>query len=126
MKIAYLFLVFISLVLFSSCSKESATIVSPSNTPYDRTIFVDPVNGNDLNTGREVTLPVKTLFKAVSKAINGDTIYVRGGVYASFKEVIIKTWGMGITALFHKKSLSYIRVQFIHILHLVGVKKRKQ
>lgn len=91
MKIAYLFLVFISLVLFSSCSKESATIVSPSNAPYDRTIFVDPVNGNDLNTGREVTLPVKTLFKAVSKAINGDTIYVRGGVYTSFKEVIIKT-----------------------------------
>lgn len=91
MKIAYLFLTFIPLVLFSSCSKQPDVIVSPSNTPYDRTIFVDPVNGNDENNGRELSSPMKTLLKAGALAINGDTIYVRGGVYPAFKDLIVKT-----------------------------------
>ncbi len=90
MKIAYLFLVFISLVLFSSCSKEPNQIVSPSPINYRTAIFVDPTNGSDANYGRELSSPVKTLLKASNICDNGDTIYIKGGVYTAFKGTILK------------------------------------
>lgn len=90
MKSLYLTLLFLSLVLFSSCSKEPDQIVSPSLTSYGKAYFVDPLNGNDNNNGRQPSSPVKTLFKAGAYCSNGDTVYVKGGTYTAFKDVIIK------------------------------------
>src|SRR5262245_23614274 len=91
MKIVNTVLLFTSLILFSSCSKNSDSIVTPSFPNTDKTIFVDPVAGNDANNGRETSSPFKTLLKAGSYATNGDTIYVKGGIYTHFKDEMRKS-----------------------------------
>ncbi len=47
---------------------------------YCSTYFVDP-NGNDSNSG-DINHPFKTIPHAVTLAVAGDTIYVRGGTHA--------------------------------------------
>lgn len=86
-------LLFISLVLFSSCSKNPDAIVSPSTTVNGKSIYVDPSNGNDNNSdrGRNISSPFKTLSRASLSAANGDTIYIKGGTYTGFKDEIKKS-----------------------------------
>ncbi|MBS1494334.1 MAG: right-handed parallel beta-helix repeat-containing protein [Bacteroidetes bacterium] len=91
MKTIYAFLFFVPLVLFSSCSKEPDQLVSSTPQSYQKAIFIDPAHGSDDNNGREITSPVKTLFKASAYCASGDTLFMKGGIYQAFKDEIIKT-----------------------------------
>ena len=44
-----------------------------------KTIYVDAINGDDLNNGSAMTQAYKTVAKAVSKAADGDTIQLGEG-----------------------------------------------
>jgi parallel beta-helix repeat protein len=59
--------------------------------------------GNDSNAGTTLTAPLKTISKAVSKVVAGDTVYVRGGTYREF----VKIPGTGGTASAPIKILNY-------------------
>ncbi len=54
---------------------------------WSSTYYVDP-NGNDSNSGTLLNLPLKTIQKAMNKAIAGDTVYLRGGVYREQVDVM--------------------------------------
>lgn len=70
---------------------------SPPTTPPDQryvlpqaTLYV-ATNGNDQNSGRSESQPLRTLTKAASIVRPGDVVYIRGGVYPI--EVKFKTSG---------------------------------
>ncbi|PKL83567.1 MAG: hypothetical protein CVV24_04425 [Ignavibacteriae bacterium HGW-Ignavibacteriae-3] len=44
------------------------------------TVYVDPINGNDSNSGTK-SLPYSTISKALAVVAAGDTIFLRGGRY---------------------------------------------
>lgn len=90
MKLTGTLLLLVSLIVFSSCSKQADTIVSPEPLSQ-KSVFVDPVSGNDNNNGREISSPYKTLKKAAASAVNGDTIFMKGGTYTAFKDEMVKT-----------------------------------
>lgn len=50
------------------------------------TYYVAP-GGNDASSGTTLTLPFKTIQKAMDRAVAGDTVFVRGGVYREDVEV---------------------------------------
>lgn len=54
--------------------------ISGMNVSFAATYYVDN-KGNDANTGTSTSFPFKTIIKSISKAVAGDTIYIRGGVY---------------------------------------------
>lgn len=60
----------------------SASLLLALVSPYawSATYYVD-TNGSDAASGTSLTAPFKTIQKAISKVVGGDTIYVRGGVY---------------------------------------------
>src|SRR5262249_6060377 len=37
--------------------------------------------GDDINAGTSLTVPFRTVSKAMNKAVAGDTVYLRGGTY---------------------------------------------
>ena len=49
-----------------------------------KTIYVDAINGDDLNNGSAMTQAYKTVAKAVSKAADGDTIQLGEGNYTLY------------------------------------------
>ena len=59
---------------------------SPVSPPYGTidlppaTLFV-ATNGNDANSGRSVTAPLRTLTRAAAVVQPGDVVYIRGGIY---------------------------------------------
>ncbi len=54
--------------------------------PFDGDLYVNPVNGNDTNSGTTSDQPLKTIFYALSKiiedSINKNTIHLANGVYS--------------------------------------------
>ena len=55
-------------------------------TPYDGDLYVDPLIGNDTNSGTNINQPLKTIFTALSKivedSINKNIIHLANGVYS--------------------------------------------
>ncbi len=60
----------------------SALVLFFSITPFawSTTYYVSP-SGNDASSGVSLSLPFKTIQKAMNVAVGGDTVYLRGGVY---------------------------------------------
>jgi hypothetical protein len=56
-------------------------VILPFSTLYAKIYYV-AVNGNDANSGFAVDTPLATVPAAIAKAVAGDTIFVRGGLYA--------------------------------------------
>jgi len=50
-------------------------------SPAWSTDYYVSTTGNDTNSGLTLNLPLQTIQKAVDRAVAGDTVYVRGGVY---------------------------------------------
>lgn len=50
-------------------------------SPAWSTDYYVSTTGNDTNSGLTLDLPLQTIQKAVDRAVAGDTVYVRGGVY---------------------------------------------
>jgi len=92
MKLASTLLLLVSLVVFSSCTKQADTIVNSPSSVSQKSVFVDPVNGNDNNTGREISSPFKTLKRASAFAVTNDTVLIKGGIYTGFKDEIEKSY----------------------------------
>lgn len=61
-------------------------ILNQNITPYDGDLYVDPVAGNDTNSGTNPNDALKTIFSALSKivedSINKNTIHLLNGVYS--------------------------------------------
>lgn len=62
-----------SLILF-------LTILFPNYTQASL-MYVNPTSGSDLNTGRDINYPLKTLTKAGELCVNNDTIYILGSTH---------------------------------------------
>jgi len=71
---------FVLCVLFAACSA------------YCSTYFVDP-NGNDTTGNGSIGSPFKTIPKAVSLVVAGDTIYLRGGTHNYSATITLSTSG---------------------------------
>lgn len=52
-------------------------------------------NGSDSNTGTSIATPFLTVKYAISKAVSGDTIYVRAGTYTNTSTISISKSGTG-------------------------------
>ena len=55
-------------------------VLAWTHTAWGATYYVAP-NGNDNNSGTFLESPFRTIQKAVSRAVAGDTVLVRGGTY---------------------------------------------
>jgi len=76
-KFPYICLVAASLLLLTTVGCGPTT---PSSTPTPSKWFVSP-DGNDSNGCISPLTPCKTITEALSRAVNGDTIYLAEGTY---------------------------------------------
>jgi hypothetical protein len=67
-------------------------IVFAASTAYCSTYYVDP-NGNDTTGDGSIGSPWKTIPKAVTAAVAGDTIYLRGGTHTYTTTITIAKSG---------------------------------
>lgn len=68
----------LSLILIAGMSAWAAD--SPNPRPrIGTTYYVSAASGSDTNTGTKLSAPWRTLQKAASAVMAGDTVYVRGG-----------------------------------------------
>jgi len=63
------------------------------------TVYYVATNGNDNNLGTATNIPFLTISKAVSKAIAGDIIYVRGGNYNITTKINLSKSGTAINRI---------------------------
>jgi len=59
----------------------TAVFFSLSTTSWAATTYYVANNGSDANTGTSINAPLKSIQRAMSKVVAGDTVYVRGGTY---------------------------------------------
>ncbi len=78
------------LVIFA-CSGEQKTTPTPVPSTIDSIIHVDPMNGDDKNSGSE-TAPLQTIQKAVDLAQPGNTIILAAGIY--LQDIVSKRDGL--------------------------------
>jgi hypothetical protein len=82
--------ILVLLLLFNLIPTSIAVINRlPASSPGGRTSttwYVSPT-GNDRNSG-DITHPFHTLRKAINASSNGDTIYMRGGVYRTIRSAV--------------------------------------
>lgn len=69
-------------------------ILLVANASWAGTYYVDGANGNDSNAGNSVAAPWRTISKAMTTVLAGDTILIKGGVYRER----IKLYGKSGTA----------------------------
>jgi hypothetical protein len=69
-----------------------AAVALPGQASAAATTIVVAVNGNDSNAGT-LASPLRTIQKAVDRALPGDTIAIRGGTYALDDNITITTSG---------------------------------
>ena len=81
-------------ILMAVCGFVVASVAAAA------TYYVGP-SGSDYSSGLSASSPFKTIQKAVSRAVAGDTIFIRGGVY---RETVTADAGSGT-------SSSQIRIQ---------------
>jgi hypothetical protein len=60
-------------------------------------IFVSATGNDTTGTIDRIDLPFRTIPKAISVAVAGDTIYVRGGVYVSTAQITLSSNGIDTT-----------------------------
>ncbi len=63
------------------------------------TTYYVATNGNDNNLGTSTNIPFLTITKAVSKAIAGDIIYLRGGNYSITTKISISKSGTALNRI---------------------------
>ncbi|HEY9197333.1 MAG TPA: DUF1565 domain-containing protein, partial [Mucilaginibacter sp.] len=74
-----IFLMHVFAVQAIACSKKTAGVDVTPETGNTHVYYVS-VNGSDANSGK-INAPFQTINTALSHAIPGDTVMVRGGVY---------------------------------------------
>src|SRR5688572_25990274 len=52
------------------------------------TTYYVATNGNDVNSGTSITLPLRTIQRAMNLVVPGDTVLIRGGTYREQVEAI--------------------------------------
>ena len=87
--------VILCLLILTACGKNSASGTDQPITPLipaiDYRIYASPV-GSSSGKGTLVSpLDIKT---AISKAVSGDTVVLRGGIYGLSTKIIINTSGV--------------------------------
>lgn len=86
MKSIKLLALVVASFMAASCGSRSPTSPSSADVSGPRTVVVS-LSGSDSNTGTQDS-PWKTIRYGVSQLRPGDTLYIRGGVYAGADQVI--------------------------------------
>ena len=86
--------VILAVSTFGSCKKENSLEMVTLPGFYDSTsilYYVDNKIGNDNNTGKDITVPWKTIQKAANSASPGSTVFIRRGIY--YENIIMNVTG---------------------------------
>lgn len=73
-----------------SCAVQDLPIIQ-NQTATGTAVYINPANGNDSETGRDINKPIKTLSRAGVVANAGDTVFIIGGHYTAFKDEFKRT-----------------------------------
>jgi len=97
---------FIFLLITTGCLTVAANITNAA------TYYLDAINGNDTTGDGNSSLPWKTLAKAQSIVVSGDTVIVRDGSYSSYSEndIVRTDWVTYKAAVGHTPVLSGISI----------------